>query len=136
MARGYSTKLIARELGLAVGTVKVHLAAIYRLLGAHNRTEAVARLVNTGSPATRADRRPTCRSCSVTWAGTRDRQGEFQGRQRRAVAAQPPAPGAAWIGQQAGTEGASRHWTIAKLDPIPPTMPGSPVQVEPRTPPP
>ncbi|HET6606882.1 MAG TPA: response regulator transcription factor [Rhodopila sp.] len=51
MARGYSTKLIARELGLAVGTVKVHLAAIYRLLGAHNRTEAVARLVNGGSPA-------------------------------------------------------------------------------------
>jgi DNA-binding NarL/FixJ family response regulator len=51
MARGYSTKLIARELGLAVGTVKVHLAAIYRLLGAHNRTEAVARLVNSGSLA-------------------------------------------------------------------------------------
>jgi DNA-binding NarL/FixJ family response regulator len=46
MARGYSTKLIARELGLAVGTVKVHLAAIYRLLGAHNRSEAIARLVN------------------------------------------------------------------------------------------
>lgn len=46
MARGYSTKLIARELGLAVGTVKVHLAAIYRLLGAHNRGEAIARLVN------------------------------------------------------------------------------------------
>jgi DNA-binding NarL/FixJ family response regulator len=45
MARGYPTKLIARELGLAVGTVKVHLAAIYRLLGAHSRTEAVARLV-------------------------------------------------------------------------------------------
>jgi DNA-binding NarL/FixJ family response regulator len=51
MARGYSTKLIARELGLAVGTVKVHLAAIYRLLGAHNRTEAVARLVNNGLSA-------------------------------------------------------------------------------------
>jgi DNA-binding NarL/FixJ family response regulator len=45
MARGYPTKVIARELGLAVGTVKVHLAAIYRLLGAHSRTEAVARLV-------------------------------------------------------------------------------------------
>lgn len=43
MAQGYSTKLIARELGLAVGTVKVHLAAIYRALGAHNRTEAVAK---------------------------------------------------------------------------------------------
>ncbi len=50
MARGYPTKLIARELGLAVGTVKVHLAAIYRLLGAHNRGEAIARLAN-GSAA-------------------------------------------------------------------------------------
>lgn len=53
MARGYSTKLIARELGLAVGTVKVHLAAIYRLLGAHNRTEAVARVVTGGNTADR-----------------------------------------------------------------------------------
>jgi DNA-binding NarL/FixJ family response regulator len=48
MAQGYSTKLIARQLGLAVGTVKVHLAAIYRLLGAHNRAEAVARMIGTG----------------------------------------------------------------------------------------
>lgn len=50
MARGYSTKVIARELGLAVGTVKVHLAAIYRLLGAHNRTEAVAKLATAAPP--------------------------------------------------------------------------------------
>jgi DNA-binding NarL/FixJ family response regulator len=49
MARGYPTKMIARELGLAVGTVKVHLAAIYRLLGAHSRIEAVAKLVGGGS---------------------------------------------------------------------------------------
>lgn len=46
MAQGYATKSIARELGLAVGTVKVHLAAIYRLLGVHNRTEAVARIAS------------------------------------------------------------------------------------------
>lgn len=48
MAQGCSTKMIARELGLAVGTVKVHLAAIYRLLGAHTRTEAVARIAGLG----------------------------------------------------------------------------------------
>lgn len=38
---GRSTKEIARSLGLGEGTVKVHLAAIYRLLNARNRMEAV-----------------------------------------------------------------------------------------------
>ena len=38
---GRSTKEIARELRLGEGTVKIHLAAIFRLLGARNRTEAV-----------------------------------------------------------------------------------------------
>jgi DNA-binding NarL/FixJ family response regulator len=44
MSQGFTTKTIARHLGLAVGTVKVHLAAIYRLLGAQNRIEAAALL--------------------------------------------------------------------------------------------
>jgi len=43
LAEGRSTKDIARALNLGVGTVKVHLAAIYRILGAHNRMEAVMR---------------------------------------------------------------------------------------------
>jgi DNA-binding NarL/FixJ family response regulator len=43
LSEGCATKTIARRLGLAVGTVKVHLAAIYRVLGAHNRVEAIAR---------------------------------------------------------------------------------------------
>ncbi|MEJ0015993.1 MAG: response regulator transcription factor [Acetobacteraceae bacterium] len=43
LSEGCATKTIARRLGLAVGTVKVHLAAIYRVLGAHNRVEALAR---------------------------------------------------------------------------------------------
>jgi DNA-binding NarL/FixJ family response regulator len=43
LAQGYATKSIARRLHLAVGTVKVHLAAIYRSLNAHSRTEAMAR---------------------------------------------------------------------------------------------
>lgn len=43
LSEGCATKTIARRLGLAVGTVKVHLAAIYRVLGAHNRVEALAK---------------------------------------------------------------------------------------------
>jgi two-component system, NarL family, nitrate/nitrite response regulator NarL len=43
LAEGCATKTIARRLGLAIGTVKVHLAAIYRALDAHNRVEALAK---------------------------------------------------------------------------------------------
>jgi DNA-binding NarL/FixJ family response regulator len=42
LGQGRSTKEIARSLELSEGTVKVHLAAIYRGLNARNRTEAVA----------------------------------------------------------------------------------------------
>ncbi len=41
LAEGRSTKDIARTLELGPGTVKIHLAAIFRALNAHNRTEAV-----------------------------------------------------------------------------------------------
>lgn len=41
LARGLPNKAIARELGLSEATVKVHLLAIYRVLQARNRTEAV-----------------------------------------------------------------------------------------------
>jgi DNA-binding NarL/FixJ family response regulator len=43
LAEGCATKDIARRLNLAIGTVKVHLAAIYRALGARSRLEAVAK---------------------------------------------------------------------------------------------
>jgi two-component system, NarL family, nitrate/nitrite response regulator NarL len=43
LSEGCVTKTIARRLGVSVGTVKHHLAAIYRVLGAHNRVEAIAR---------------------------------------------------------------------------------------------
>lgn len=46
LAEGCATKTIARRLDLAVGTVKVHLAAIYRALGAHSRLEALAKARN------------------------------------------------------------------------------------------
>lgn len=43
LREGKSTKEIARELDLGIGTVKVHLARTYHVLGARNRTEAVVR---------------------------------------------------------------------------------------------
>jgi DNA-binding NarL/FixJ family response regulator len=41
LAAGKPNKLIARELGLGEGTIKVHLAGIFRAFGVNNRTEAV-----------------------------------------------------------------------------------------------
>lgn len=41
LARGWPNKLIARELGVSEGTVKVHLLAIFRALEVRNRTQAV-----------------------------------------------------------------------------------------------
>lgn len=42
MAEGCANKEIAYRLGLTEGTVKLHVAAVLRGLGAHNRTQAVA----------------------------------------------------------------------------------------------
>jgi len=39
--QGKPNKVIARELGVAESTVKVHLSSVLRAFGAHNRTEAV-----------------------------------------------------------------------------------------------
>jgi two-component system nitrate/nitrite response regulator NarL len=43
LALGSSNKVIARDLGLSVSTVKVHLNTVFRALGARNRVEAVVR---------------------------------------------------------------------------------------------
>ncbi|WP_144137575.1 response regulator transcription factor [Paraburkholderia sp. BCC1884] len=40
--RGWTNKMIARDLGVAEGTVKVHLSVIFRALGVHNRSMAIA----------------------------------------------------------------------------------------------
>jgi DNA-binding NarL/FixJ family response regulator len=48
LLRGEPNKLIARELGLTEGTVKIHIAAILRVLEARNRTEAVVRARELG----------------------------------------------------------------------------------------
>jgi DNA-binding NarL/FixJ family response regulator len=41
LTQGQPNKLIGRHLGISEGTVKIHLAAIFRALNARNRTEAV-----------------------------------------------------------------------------------------------
>lgn len=41
LAQGKSNKMIARELGVTEGTVKVHLLAVFRTLDVRNRTAAV-----------------------------------------------------------------------------------------------
>jgi EAL domain-containing protein (putative c-di-GMP-specific phosphodiesterase class I)/DNA-binding CsgD family transcriptional regulator len=43
LSTGCSVKEIARQLGLGIGTIKVHLSQAYSSLGAHNRVEAVMR---------------------------------------------------------------------------------------------
>jgi DNA-binding NarL/FixJ family response regulator len=48
LAQGLPNKLIARDLGLTEGTVKIHIAAILRALRARNRTEAVVRARELG----------------------------------------------------------------------------------------
>jgi DNA-binding NarL/FixJ family response regulator len=48
LLRGRSNKLIARDLSLTEGTVKTHVAAILRELGASSRTEAVVRALDLG----------------------------------------------------------------------------------------
>lgn len=43
IARGLSNKEIARELGIALGTVKNHVQRVLAKLGARNRTQAATR---------------------------------------------------------------------------------------------
>ncbi len=44
LLKGRASKEIARALTIAEGTVKIHLAAIYRALGVRTRAEAIAKL--------------------------------------------------------------------------------------------
>jgi DNA-binding NarL/FixJ family response regulator len=44
LLKGLASKEIARKLNIAEGTVKIHLAAIYRALGVRTRAEAIATL--------------------------------------------------------------------------------------------
>jgi two-component system, NarL family, nitrate/nitrite response regulator NarL len=49
--RGMPIKLISRELGIAEGTVKVHLSMVYKAMGVRNRTDALCRLFHAGATA-------------------------------------------------------------------------------------
>ena len=46
--QGKPNKVIARETGLAEGTVKAHLSAAFRLINVSNRTEAVFKAAQIG----------------------------------------------------------------------------------------
>ncbi len=48
LADGQSNKLIARNLGISDGTVKLHVKAILRKLGIHSRVEAAVIAVEQG----------------------------------------------------------------------------------------
>jgi DNA-binding NarL/FixJ family response regulator len=54
LVQGFSNKAIGRELGIAEGTVKVHLAALYKVLRVRNRASAVASMATTGRLAVAA----------------------------------------------------------------------------------
>ena len=45
---GQSSKEIARALDVAEGTVKIHLAAVYRVLGVNTRAAAISKLMTNG----------------------------------------------------------------------------------------
>jgi DNA-binding NarL/FixJ family response regulator len=49
LMKGQSSKEIARVLSIAEGTVKIHLAAIYRAVGVRTRAEAIAKLSARGN---------------------------------------------------------------------------------------
>jgi len=49
LSQGKPNKVIARDLGISEGTVKIHLAAIFRALNVRNRVEAVVASRNIAS---------------------------------------------------------------------------------------
>lgn len=48
LLRGCPNKVIAKQLGLSEGTVKAHVSAIFQILGARNRAEAVIIAARSG----------------------------------------------------------------------------------------
>jgi two-component system nitrate/nitrite response regulator NarL len=55
LAEGQSNKVIARNLGISDGTVKLHVKSILRKLGVHSRVEAAVIAVEQGMRSTRGD---------------------------------------------------------------------------------
>jgi DNA-binding NarL/FixJ family response regulator len=48
LLQGQSNKVIGRELGVSEGTIKAHVSAIYQIIGAKNRVEAVTLAAKSG----------------------------------------------------------------------------------------
>ena len=65
MVRGCSNKVIARELDIAVGTVKAHVKAVLGKLGVGTRLQAVAAAAERGLGATAGARPPQARATVV-----------------------------------------------------------------------
>jgi DNA-binding NarL/FixJ family response regulator len=69
--QGHNTKMIARHLNIAVATAKVHLAAIYRMVGARNRSEVIVKTTREYAlpqrPAAQDESRPVSASRQITW---------------------------------------------------------------------
>lgn len=69
--QGHNTKMIARQLNIAVATAKVHLAAIYRLVGARNRSEVIVKTAREFAAPERLMERREVRPASaprqITW---------------------------------------------------------------------
>ena len=55
LAEGQSNKVIARNLGISDGTVKLHVKSILRKLGVHSRVEAAVMAVEHGLRTTRSN---------------------------------------------------------------------------------
>jgi two-component system nitrate/nitrite response regulator NarL len=55
LAEGQSNKVIARNLGISDGTVKLHVKSILRKLGVHSRVEAAVIAVEQGMRSARTD---------------------------------------------------------------------------------
>jgi len=55
LAEGQSNKVIARNLGISDGTVKLHVKSILRKLGVHSRVEAAVIAVEQGMRTSRSD---------------------------------------------------------------------------------
>lgn len=58
LAEGQSNKVIARNLGISDGTVKLHVKSILRKLGVHSRVEAAVMAVEQGLRTTRSNHEP------------------------------------------------------------------------------
>jgi DNA-binding NarL/FixJ family response regulator len=48
LLQGQSNKVIARRLGISEGTIKAHVSAIYQIIGAKNRVDAVTLAAKSG----------------------------------------------------------------------------------------